>query len=156
MHNFPVAKTHALKKDDFEDFNSNIIKDFRFPLIIKPHNDAHGNGVCMHIMSFDELVTKLKQSFEQYSTMLIQEEIQGDEIRVLCLFGKVFLAYMRIPPFVIGNGKNSIQELVEEENQSNPNRGNGYEKDMAYIPLDEECKDYIAKQNYTFESILPE
>jgi len=100
-NNLPIAKTHYLKKDDFDDFHFSELKDFSFPLIIKPLNESHGNGVMMHIMNIEELRKKLSLSFQKYDTMIIQEEIQGDEIRVLVFKGEVIVAINRIPAFIV-------------------------------------------------------
>ncbi len=88
--------------------------------------------------------------------MIVQEQITGDEFRILVLFGKVILAINRIPAHVIGNGTDTIKKLIEDENASNPLRGNGYDNPIAYIPIDTEMKGYIAKQCYNLESILEE
>lgn len=75
--------------------------DFPFPVVIKPVNESHGNGVMMHITDRAELKSKLKISFEHYDRMIVQQEIQGDEARFLVVGGEVVLAYHRMPPAVI-------------------------------------------------------
>lgn len=106
-------------------------------------------------MRFEELHAKLVDAFKQYSAMLIQEEIAGDEVRVLVIFGKVRLAINRIPPTVVGNGKNTLQTLIEQENM-HPLRGEGYEKPLAHIRVDQELEDYVEKFGYTLQSIIPQ
>lgn len=39
------------------------------------------------------------------------------------------------------------------ENTSNPLRGSGYTQPLSHIPIDDECRSYIAKQGYSPESI---
>jgi glutathione synthase/RimK-type ligase-like ATP-grasp enzyme len=60
-----------------------LIENLKYPLIIKPLDEAHGDGVMMSINSFEELIAKLGTSFEKYTSMIVQEEAQGDEVRVL-------------------------------------------------------------------------
>jgi carbamoylphosphate synthase large subunit len=52
------------------------IDSLKFPLIIKPNREAHGNGVMMNIQTFEELKEKLSISFEKYSNMIIQEQVE--------------------------------------------------------------------------------
>jgi D-alanine-D-alanine ligase-like ATP-grasp enzyme len=107
----------------------------------------------MHILSIHELKKKLKSAFKVYSRLIIQEEIQGDEIRVLVAKGRVLLARNRVPAAVIGDGKHSIRKLIAIENQSNPYRGEGYEKPLAFIKIDKELRSYIHKKKLKLRSI---
>ena len=68
---------------EFDNFDWLEFSDLSFPVIIKPIDEAHGNGVCMNIISILELQKKLKISFSLYPKMIIQEQISGDECRVL-------------------------------------------------------------------------
>jgi hypothetical protein len=54
----------------------------------------------MSIQTFDELKKKLAISFATYENMIIQEEVQGDEIRILVVKETVILAYCRTPAIV--------------------------------------------------------
>ena len=103
-------------------------------------------------MSIEELKEKLNISFKKYDMMIIQEEIQGDEIRVLVFKGEVIVAINRIPAFIIWDGKKTIEELIEKENK-NPLRWEGYNKPLAYIKIDDELVSFIGKNNFTLLSI---
>lgn len=107
-YNLPIAKTLYIYKDGFKNFNWDVLGDFHFPIIIKPTNEDHGNGVCMNITSIEELQLKLLSSFEDYPKMVIQEQVSGNECRVLVVLGEVMVALHRIPPYVIGDGHSTI------------------------------------------------
>lgn len=152
----PIAKTQYIFEKELESFDWLVMNEFKFPVIIKPVDEDHGNGVCMNIVSIEELQKKLKSSFELYPKMIIQEQITWDECRVLVVLWEVILALKRIPPFVIGDGKSTVWELIEKENTTNPLRQQNYSAPLGLIKADSELIDYIDKQWYKLESIVPD
>ena len=66
------------------------------------------------------------------------------------------LGLQRIPPAVTGDGKSTVEALIRYENESNSLRGNGYEAPLSLIPIDGELRDFIGKQGYSPESVLPD
>lgn len=123
-----------------------------FPLVIKPHNGRQGQGVITNIKNKDELfnvVTCLEEHVDKY---ILERHYDGNDHRFVVVDGKLIAASLRVPPFVIGNGNDTIRELIEEENK-NPLRGNGHEKPMSKIPLNHTVSCYLEKMDLTLESI---
>jgi len=154
----PIAKSvyiskADLEKADFDKENLDDISNLHFPLVIKPIDEWHGNGVMMGIQSLGELKSKLTLSFEIYDTMIIQEQISGDEVRVLVVKWEVILAIRRFPAHVVWNGADTIEQLIHMENTTNSFRGIWYESPLAYIPLDDEVISYLVKQWRTVTTI---
>lgn len=109
-----------VKRDEFVDFTKTETEfSLTFPVIIKPLDDGHGNGVQVNITSIEELIQKLEKALPKYGTMIVQEQASGDESRVVVLEDEVLVAFIRVPPSVIGDGKSTIIELVEAENTHN-------------------------------------
>jgi len=100
----------------------------------------------MWISDFKELKDKLEKSFDIYDSMIIQEQISGDEIRVLVVKWDILVAINRIPAFVIWNWKNTIEELISIENSSNKLRWKWYEKPLSNIEIDDELMSFIEKK----------
>jgi len=145
---YPIPQTKIIKKEE------NIeLDNFNFPVIIKPTNESHGNWVKMNILNLEQLENELENSFKSYNTMIIQEQVEGDEVRVLVVKWKIILAINRIPPFVIWDGKHTIQQLIDIENKTNPLRGNWYENKLSYIKVDDETTKMLKQYGYTLESI---
>ncbi len=61
----------------------------------------------------------------------------------------------RIPPYIIGNGKSTIYELIKELNRDE-RRGDGHEKPLTKVKIDKDLKNNINKEGYTLGYILPE
>ena len=115
---FPIPKSAYMSREEFTKSES-LLKDFDFPVVIKPLNESSGNGVQIGIQTPEELRIKLERAFERYPRMIIQEQISGDECRVLVFRDTVLVAMIRIPPKIVGDGHSTIEELIFQENCSN-------------------------------------
>lgn len=96
------------------------------PVVIKPTGLTAGNGVSTGINSiekaqeaFNIAKEKTKKHAEKswQQKIMIQEQVFGDDYRLLVVDGKLEVATKRIPAFVIGDGKSTIKELIEETNR---------------------------------------
>lgn len=150
---FPIAKSMYLTKDAFGVFDMSEMRDFQFPLVVKPINGSHGDGVMMHIMSYDELRRKLISSFETYVTMVVQEQIEWQEYRVLVVKWEVIVAINRLPAYVIWDGRHTIQQLIEKENTENMYRGSWYKQPLSHICIDAEVLEYLRKHDRQLSDI---
>lgn len=148
---YPIPQTFIIKNiEEIDSYKEKI----SFPVIVKPHDQSHRNGVKMNIKNIEQLKRELKDSFQKYDTMIIQEQIEWDEVRVLVVEWNIILAINRIPPFVIWDWKNTILELINQENKNNTLRWEWYENPLSYIKVDEEVYKTISQRYwYTLESI---
>ncbi len=120
---YPIASTVYLDAKDFTSTGLENIQIPPFPLIIKPIDEAHGNGVMMNINNKLELEQKLHQSFRAYPRLIIQRQITGKEFRVLVCKKSIILALFRHPPVIRGDGISTILSLIKKENSTHPLRG---------------------------------
>ncbi|RHW35667.1 cyanophycin synthetase [Neobacillus notoginsengisoli] len=123
-----------------------------FPVVMKPLNGNQGRGVFTNIKSREELFSILHCMENKETEIIVERYYQGNDYRLLMVDGKLIAASMRVPPFVIGNGHESIRKLIEVENK-NPLRGDGHEKPMTKIPLNSTITCHLEKSNLTLESI---
>lgn len=149
-NNFPVARSLFVRKTDTYD-----VSDFSFPLVIKPDDGGHGDGVVTNITSMDELDLSLESAFSEHRTMIVQEQIFGDEVRVLVVGDAVVCCKKRVPAHVYGDGVSTIAELIDRENE-NPLRGNlRYdEHPLSHITVSDRLRHYISvNYSYTLDSV---
>jgi cyanophycin synthetase len=123
-----------------------------FPLVVKPLNGRQGEGVITNIHNKDELFNVVHCLDEHVETFVIERHYDGNDYRLMIVDGKLAAASLRVPPFVIGNGKDSIKTLIKIEN-NNPLRGDGHEKPMSKIPLNHTVSCYLEKLDLTLNSI---
>ena len=152
-NNFPIIKSLYLDKEKFISFDFSKLKNFNFPLIIKPVNWTRWKWVRMNILTLKELQKKLNLSFEKYNQMVIQEEIKWHDLRILVVKWKILLAIKRIPVNILWDWKNNIEKLIEIENKLNKYRWTSGKSPLTLIQINEELIEYIKNQNLTLESI---
>jgi cyanophycin synthetase len=58
------------------------------------------------------------------SDVIVENYVEGDEHRVLVIGGKVVAACRGEKAWVVGDGKSSIQQLVDTQINNDPRRGN--------------------------------
>jgi len=124
-----------------------------FPLVIKPVNGNHGRGATINIRSLEQAEEGFLLAKKISRAVIIEKFITGYDYRLLVINYKLVAAARRTPAAVTGNGKMTIQQLVEEVN-SDPRRGYGHEKELTSIKVDEMTLAMIQEKGYTMESVL--
>ncbi|GAB6169907.1 bifunctional glutamate--cysteine ligase GshA/glutathione synthetase GshB [Clostridium carnis] len=126
-------------------------------IVIKPKSTNFGLGISIFKKGGNEkdLIKALEIAFSYDSKVIIEELIDGKEYRFLVIGDKVSGVLHRVPANVKGDGRHSIEELVEEKNK-NDLRGKGYKTPLEKISLNEEAKLYLKQNNLTIEYIPKE
>ena len=136
---------------DEEDL-SEVIKKIGYPIVLKPLNGNHGKGASINVTTWEDAVAGLAYA-KIYSTRIIVEKfITGFDFRVLVIDNKLVAAAKRVPAHITGNGKNTIQELIDITNLD-PRRGYGHENVLTEIEVDRDTLDLLHKLNYSTESV---
>lgn len=123
-----------------------------YPLVVKPIDSNQGKGVTTNIVDESHIRWAFDEAQKYSGTVIVERYIPGKDYRVLVVDGKMVAAAQRIPPSIIGNGQNTIRELVEIENQ-NPLRGFSHEKPLTRHALDEIALNCLSAQLLEPESI---
>jgi cyanophycin synthetase len=126
--------------------------EIQTPLVVKPLDGNHGNGVSIGITTPIEAVKSFQIAKKFSDSVLIEEYCPGIDYRVLVVNGKVVAAAERIPPFVVGDGKSSIENLIQELNLD-PRRGEGHENILTKISIDGILLQCLSDQSLTPQSI---
>lgn len=97
-------------------------EDFRkwnCPVVIKPCSGTHGGmGVTVNIRSLRELKNAIAESFIfDRKAYLMEQFIEGSHFRLLTLHGEFLGCFQRRPARIVGNGRDSIETLIHQENE---------------------------------------
>lgn len=150
VQNIPVANGSKVK---------NIInllqsaEEIGYPVVLKPQYGNKGNGVILNIKNEIELLNSYKKLKNKFKDMIIEKYHIGKDFRVCVINYNVVAASLRTPPFVIGNGNDSIFELINKLNED-PLRGEDHEKPLTKIKLDEDVLGCISEQGKSLMEIL--
>ena len=124
-----------------------------FPLVIKPVNGNHGRGITTDINSMEEALIAFKEAKEISRLVIVEKFITGDDYRLLVINNKLVAAAKRTPAHVIGDGKSTIQELVDEVNKDE-RRGYGHEKVLTEISINSLTLELLKENKLTPESVV--
>ncbi len=123
-----------------------------YPLVLKPLDSNQGKGVTVNITSGDQLGEAFAEARKYSKKVIVERYISGKDYRVLVIGGRVSAVAERRPPEVTGDGRSTVEQLVEQENQ-NPLRGEDHEKPLTYIKLDDIAEKCLKSQGLTLKSI---
>lgn len=126
-----------------------------FPCVIKPIDGNHGRGITVDINSLEEAVVAFREAKEVSSRVIVEKMIKGADYRLLVINNILVAAAKRTPAHVVGNGKNSVEELIIEVNKD-PRRGYGHENVLTQISINTLTETIIKDAGYTLKSILPD
>jgi len=132
-----------------------VLRQIDFPLVVKPLDGNHGRGVTTGIQSTQELFTAFVRAKRHSQKIIVEQFARGKDYRLLVIDYKFVAAAERVPAQVIGDGKSTIAELVEQANKD-PRRGDGHLNLLTKIHLDECSLDFLAARNLTPESVIAE
>ena len=126
-----------------------------FPLVIKPIDGNHGRGITVDIQNYDDALQAFHHAKESSKSgaIIVEKFIEGQDYRLLVINNKLVAAAIRTPAHVIGDGKSTVQELIDEVNKD-PRRGYGHENVLTQITVNELTKTIIKDAGYTLDSII--
>lgn len=128
---------------------------FHCPVVLKPLDGNQGKGVTLNMHSVAEISRAYHVAAQFNENVLIEEFIPGQEYRFCVVHGKVIAVARRLPAQIIGDGKLSVKQLVDQEN-SRQERGEDHEQVLTKIRIDAIALMTLAKQQLSIESIPSE
>ncbi|MET0979933.1 MAG: ATP-grasp domain-containing protein [Candidatus Saccharimonadales bacterium] len=85
-------------------------------IVIKPARGSSGGGVSTDIRTDPPLLHAYNYAKKYSHTILAQQHIVGDDVRLLVVGGVFCSAVIRQPAHVVGDGSSSIQQLISYAN----------------------------------------
>lgn len=131
-----------------------LIDQTGFPLVIKPKSGNQGRGATIYINSEEEALAAFETAQKISEQVICEQFVAGADFRALVIDYRFVAAAMRMPAGVKGDGVHTISGLVERIN-NDPRRGNGHEKAMTRIILDDHSMRLLEKQQKSLQDILP-
>ncbi|MGW8188126.1 MAG: cyanophycin synthetase, partial [Desulfobacterales bacterium] len=124
-----------------------------YPVVVKPHDGHHGKGVTTNISNERELIEAFERAKEISQKVIVEQFFTGNDYRILVVGGKFVAAAKRMPAAIVGDGRHSITELIDIENQ-NPKRGYGHENVMTRLKVSSVTEHLLKKSGYTMDTVL--
>lgn len=148
----PVPKG-AIVYDDID--LERAVNRIGYPIVTKPVAGNHGKGATTGITNWEDALKGLEAAQKYGRSVICEKFITGLDHRMLVINYKFVAAALRTPAAVTGDGKHSIQELIDITNKD-PRRGYGHEKVLTAIKVDDFTLNILRDKELTLDSVLPE
>jgi cyanophycin synthetase len=109
-----------------------------YPVVLKPLAGNHGRGVSINLKTPVEVEVAFDKAAEHGRSIVVESYIEGFDHRLLVIDGDLVAAAKRVPGHVVGDGKKSIEQLVDVVNDD-PRRGVGHEKVLTRLEFDHQA-----------------
>ncbi len=124
------------------------------PVVVKPLDGNHGRGVATNLTTREQITAAYEVAITEGSKVLVERYICGDDYRLLVVGNQLVAAAWREPAHVIGDGKSTIRQLVDEVNRD-PRRSDGHGSVLSFIKIDPTAMAVLTEQGCTPDSVPP-
>ncbi|HEY8665806.1 MAG TPA: hypothetical protein VIL86_04030 [Tepidisphaeraceae bacterium] len=122
--------------------------------VVKPANGTGGGrGVTTGIRTRWQLACAAAAAACYSDELMIEEQIEGTNYRLLYLDGQLLDSFSRKPPAVAGDGASSIAALVRKHNDERLKSGSGMSQVLLSVDLD--MRRTLARQGLSLRSVPP-
>lgn len=143
-NDIPVPQHWIINKENKNYYLNEL--DIRYPCVLKPIDGMQGKDVNTFIknkMQFSEILNRLLLNYDE---IMMENQVYGDNYRVFVFNNQVMDVIKREQPFITGDGKMQLSQLIE-----NKNRLQKEKKLFATTNLD---WNYMVEQGYNKDSIV--
>src|SRR5690606_14638950 len=148
----PIPKGEIIRRESSLEEAVNYVG---YPLVTKPVDGNHGRGITVNINNWEDALEGFRAAKEVSNAVIIEKYVVGEDYRLLVIDHKLIAAAKRTPAHVMGDGKSTVQQLIDQVN-SDPRRGYGHEKVLTQITVNDLTKTIIKAKGYTLDTVIAE
>ena len=133
-----------------------VAQSMGLPVVIKPSDGNHGRGVALDLNTAQEVKAAFKVAQGEGSDVIVERFIRGEEHRVLVVGDKVVAVARGETATITGDGKASVEELIETQINSDPRRGEeeGFPLDTIRLSEHQHAVLELERQGLNAKSVL--
>lgn len=120
-------------------------------IVVKPVRGEQGAGITVDVRDPDAMRTAIARARRFDQTVLLEEFVPGDDLRIIVIGDAVVAAAIRKPASVVGNGRATVAELIATQSRRRASATGGESR----IPDDEETERCVRLAGYELQSVLP-
>lgn len=121
-------------------------------VVVKPARGEQGAGISVDVRDPNALETAILMARRVCDTVILEEFVEGEDLRVVVIDFNVVAAAIRRPPQVAGTGRHNIRDLIQAQSR----RRRAATEGESFIPLDNETERCIRQAGYELRDVLPE
>ncbi|MCA1298527.1 N-acetylglutaminylglutamine synthetase [Stappia indica] len=119
-------------------------------VVVKPARGEQGRGVAVGLTDMAEIAAAVETAGKICDTVLIEECVTGEDLRLIVINYKLVAAAVRRPPVIVGNGQQPIRALIAAQSRRRLAATGG----ESHIPIDAETERTIRQAGYDMDSVL--
>lgn len=131
------------------DNNSFLKKHKR--LVVKPAHGEQGQAVTVDVRTQRTLDAAIKQARVMDDRVLLEEYVEGQDLRIIVIDKQVVAAAIRRPPAITGTGRQTVRKLIEKLSRRRSAATHGESK----IPIDDETERVLRDAGHGLTDVLP-
>lgn len=120
-------------------------------IVVKPAVGEQGAGITVDVKTRNELETAINYAKRASHKVLLEQMVQGQDLRIIVINYEVVAAALRKPPAVVGDGQHTILQLIKKQSRRREQATQGESK----IPVDEELQRTVHNAGYVLDDVLP-
>lgn len=120
-------------------------------VVVKPARGEQGQGITVGVSDPAALTRAIDWARTYCSEVLLEEFVEGQDLRVLLIDRQVVAAAVRKPAAVIGTGEHTIRGLIEAQSRRRSAATGGESR----IPLDDNTTEVVAEAGWSLDDVLP-
>lgn len=133
----------------FEQNLEQIFEKFKKPVIVKPKVGSRGRHTITNINTMQEFFEGVGIVKQICPYVVVEEHLSGYVCRATLVDGVLAGFYRGHAPFVVGDGKKNMRELIEEKDKNRQER-------VERVQVGEELHRHIARSGFKIDDVVPE
>lgn len=121
-------------------------------LVVKPARGEQGRGITVGVRDSEALRRAVDLAHTYCPDVLLEECVEGEDLRVVVIGHQVVAAAVRRPSTVIGTGRHTIEQLIDRHSRRRAAATGG----ESTIPMDGMTVDTVHAAGYAMDDVLPE
>ncbi len=121
-------------------------------LVVKPARGEQGAGISVDVRDEAGLASAVASAREVCRDVILEEFVEGEDLRVIVIDYEVVAAAVRRPPVLTGTGRHTIEALIEKYNRRRAAATGGESR----LPMDEETRRCLKLLGHDLDTVLPE
>lgn len=119
-------------------------------VVVKPARGEQGRGIAVGITRWRELQRAVRDARSVCDQVLIEEMVDGEDLRIVVIDATVVAAAVRRPPTITGTGRHTVRELIEKQSRRRAAATGGESR----IPIDAETRRVLRAAHLKLEDTL--
>lgn len=121
-------------------------------IVVKPVRGEQGWGVTVGVVDDAGLADAVALARAVWPEVLLEQHARGEDLRVIVIGGEVVAASVRRPPTVVGNGRDTLRDLILALREARSDATGG----ASTIPVDETTISVLHDEGWDVDDVVPD